>query len=214
MEFLSLSLHCASGGRSRHEGRDYKGTLLVAAAGGHLRELWELLPRLDGPDLDKVTWVTFDTAQSRSLLKGQDVSRRRTRSHGIPWCLHSTPFSPNACFKLTGFRTRSRTGSSTRFRFSRGRGRAARPATTSRAPHGSSTLRSRGESPCAPRASTCYGQHAAGRIRPGTIEARCSTCTGPSPSRDTGVARIVVATGSSSSYGFRSLIERRIEIVP
>ncbi|HLN07073.1 MAG TPA: hypothetical protein VK217_12395, partial [Acidimicrobiales bacterium] len=48
-------------------------TLLVANAGGHLHELWELLPRIGGIDLDAPTWVTFDTAQSRSLLAGADV---------------------------------------------------------------------------------------------------------------------------------------------
>ncbi len=47
-------------------------TLLVANAGGHLQELHRLLPRLEGVDAD-VTWVTFDTAQARSLLDGEDV---------------------------------------------------------------------------------------------------------------------------------------------
>jgi UDP-N-acetylglucosamine--N-acetylmuramyl-(pentapeptide) pyrophosphoryl-undecaprenol N-acetylglucosamine transferase len=46
--------------------------LLVAAAGGHLKQLRDLLPRFSGGDAD-CTWVTFDNAQSRSLLAGQNV---------------------------------------------------------------------------------------------------------------------------------------------
>ncbi|MGO9560365.1 MAG: glycosyltransferase [Acidimicrobiales bacterium] len=47
-------------------------TLLVANAGGHLQELFELVPRFELADAD-LTWVTFDTAQARSLLAGSDV---------------------------------------------------------------------------------------------------------------------------------------------
>jgi UDP-N-acetylglucosamine--N-acetylmuramyl-(pentapeptide) pyrophosphoryl-undecaprenol N-acetylglucosamine transferase len=47
-------------------------TLLVAASGGHLVELYQLRPRLTGVDED-VVWVTFDTPQSRSLLAGEEV---------------------------------------------------------------------------------------------------------------------------------------------
>jgi UDP-N-acetylglucosamine transferase subunit ALG13 len=47
-------------------------TLLVASTGGHLTQLHELRPRLHGISED-VVWVTFDTAQSRSLLAGEDV---------------------------------------------------------------------------------------------------------------------------------------------
>ncbi len=46
-------------------------SLLVASAGGHLEELWLLRPRLTGIG-DEVTWVTWDTPQSRSLLVGAD----------------------------------------------------------------------------------------------------------------------------------------------
>jgi len=43
-------------------------TLLVASAGGHLEQLWNLRPRLEGID-DDCTWLTYDTPQSRSLLR-------------------------------------------------------------------------------------------------------------------------------------------------
>jgi UDP-N-acetylglucosamine--N-acetylmuramyl-(pentapeptide) pyrophosphoryl-undecaprenol N-acetylglucosamine transferase len=47
-------------------------TLLVTSVGGHLADLHRLLPRLQGVDEDRV-WVTFDTAQSRSLLADEEV---------------------------------------------------------------------------------------------------------------------------------------------
>lgn len=47
-------------------------TLLVSAAGGHLKQLHRLRGRLHFID-DDVTWVTFDTPQARSLLAGEKV---------------------------------------------------------------------------------------------------------------------------------------------
>ncbi len=46
--------------------------VLVANAGGHLTQLFRLAPRLPSFDSPPV-WVTSDTAQSRSMLDGQDV---------------------------------------------------------------------------------------------------------------------------------------------
>lgn len=48
-------------------------TLLVASSGGHLAQLHQLRPRLCGVDAE-VSWVTFDTPQSRALLAGEDVT--------------------------------------------------------------------------------------------------------------------------------------------
>src|SRR4051812_6537265 len=45
--------------------------LLVASTGGHLWQLLRLAPRL-GASSDSL-WVTFDSAQSRSLLQGRRV---------------------------------------------------------------------------------------------------------------------------------------------
>jgi UDP-N-acetylglucosamine--N-acetylmuramyl-(pentapeptide) pyrophosphoryl-undecaprenol N-acetylglucosamine transferase len=47
-------------------------TLLVASAGGHLKELHHLHRRL-APIAGPYLWVTFDTPQSRSLLAGEQV---------------------------------------------------------------------------------------------------------------------------------------------
>jgi UDP-N-acetylglucosamine--N-acetylmuramyl-(pentapeptide) pyrophosphoryl-undecaprenol N-acetylglucosamine transferase len=47
-------------------------TLLVTSVGGHLADLYQLLPRLTPID-DERLWITYDTPQSRSLLEGEDV---------------------------------------------------------------------------------------------------------------------------------------------
>ncbi|HTA13429.1 MAG TPA: glycosyltransferase [Solirubrobacteraceae bacterium] len=47
-------------------------TLLVSSVGGHLADLYRLLPRMEELDEERV-WVTFDTPQSRSLLADEKV---------------------------------------------------------------------------------------------------------------------------------------------
>ncbi len=47
-------------------------TLLVASTGGHLKQLSQLYPRLEGIE-GPFRWATFDTPQSRSLLEGEQV---------------------------------------------------------------------------------------------------------------------------------------------
>lgn len=47
-------------------------TLFVSSVGGHLAELHRLATRFDGVDEERM-WVTFDTPQSRSVLRGEDV---------------------------------------------------------------------------------------------------------------------------------------------
>ena len=51
--------------------------LAVASTGGHLAELYALLPRM-GFDRRRVEWVTFDSDHSRSLLAGECVHMVRT----------------------------------------------------------------------------------------------------------------------------------------
>ncbi len=46
--------------------------LMLASVGGHLKDLVQLAPRLPGAGDDEL-WVTFDTPQSRSLLKERNV---------------------------------------------------------------------------------------------------------------------------------------------
>ncbi len=47
-------------------------TMLVASSGGHFTQLAELWPRIEGVNKDCV-WVTFDSPQTRSLLKDHQV---------------------------------------------------------------------------------------------------------------------------------------------
>jgi UDP-N-acetylglucosamine transferase subunit ALG13 len=47
-------------------------TLLVAATGGHLEQLYRIRPRLD-PQCGEILWVTHDDPQTRSLLRGENV---------------------------------------------------------------------------------------------------------------------------------------------
>ena len=173
-----------------------------------------MLPRLDGPDLDKVTWVTFDTAQSRSLLNGQDVVFAAYPKPRDPVVSAQHALLAQRMFQGDRFSYAVSTGSSIAVPFlSRARlsgaschyiesaTRLESPSLTGRilvrAPgiHVYSQIRGWKDPPWHYRGSVFDGYRAV---------------TQP----DTGVARIVVATGSSSSYGFRSLIERLIEIVP
>jgi UDP-N-acetylglucosamine transferase subunit ALG13 len=48
-------------------------TLLVAATGGHLEQLYRIRPRLE-PACGEIQWVTHDDPQSRSLLAGERVT--------------------------------------------------------------------------------------------------------------------------------------------
>lgn len=52
--------------------RAHPKTLLVAATGGHLEQLYRIRPRLV-PECGEIQWVTHDDAQSRSLLAGEPV---------------------------------------------------------------------------------------------------------------------------------------------
>ena len=45
-------------------------TLLVASAGGHLKQLVQLAPRIEGVGNDPL-WVSWDSPQTRSLLQGR-----------------------------------------------------------------------------------------------------------------------------------------------
>ena len=61
-------------------------TLLVASEGGHLTELQIIARRLG---VKECAWVTFDTAQSRSLLSGQEVYYAPfAGSRDLPGTLH------------------------------------------------------------------------------------------------------------------------------
>lgn len=191
-------------------------TLLVAAAGGHLHELVELVPRFAGASLGEITWVTFDTAQSRSVLAGADVVfapyphprdlvvsirhlalahrifAERRFSHVI-----STGSSVAVPFLWRG----ALAGSSCHYIESATR--LDRPSLTGRI-----LARS-------PRVQ-CYTQQAGWPDPPWL--SRGSVFDGFAPRQSTApsrpLRRLLVAAGSSSSYGFRRMIEEMVKIVP
>lgn len=71
-------------------------TLLLATSGGHLQELFHVRPRLSGIDLSDVFWVTYDTPQSRSLLKGEEVAYvRSARDRDVRTVLRNIPPAAN-----------------------------------------------------------------------------------------------------------------------
>ncbi len=79
------------------------GILLVATAGGHIDELYELTWRLD-PAGDRRVWVTSSTAQTRSLLDGEDV--RWVRAVGSRQVIAMLKSLPQAWSVLRGERPR------------------------------------------------------------------------------------------------------------
>ena len=70
--------------------------MLVASSGGHFTQLAELWPRIEGVNKDCV-WVTFDSPQTRSMLKDQQVEYvPYIRPRGLTSVLRNVP----SAFKL------------------------------------------------------------------------------------------------------------------
>ena len=66
-------------------------TMLVASSGGHFTQLAELWPRIEGVNKDCV-WVTFDSPQTRSMLKDQQVEYvPYIRPRGLASVLRNVP---------------------------------------------------------------------------------------------------------------------------
>ena len=65
--------------------------MLVASSGGHFTQLAELWPRIEGVNKDCV-WVTFDSPQTRSMLKDQQVEYvPYIRPRGLASVLRNVP---------------------------------------------------------------------------------------------------------------------------
>ena len=66
-------------------------TMLVASSGGHFTQLAELWPRIEGVNKECV-WVTFDSPQTRSMLKDQQVEYvPYIRPRGLASVLRNVP---------------------------------------------------------------------------------------------------------------------------
>ena len=189
-------------------------TLLVANAGGHLQELFELVPRFELADAD-LKWVTFDTAQARSLLAGADVvfapyPRPRdlavtARHAAIAWRVFRShaPFSnvisTGSSIGVPFLSFARVSGASCHYIESATRRLA--PSTTGRilaripGIHLYSQVRSWKDPPWHYRGTVFDGYEAsAGRKRP--------------------IKRVAVAVGSSQSFGFRRLLEATLGAIP
>jgi UDP-N-acetylglucosamine transferase subunit ALG13 len=188
-------------------------TLLVASSGGHLKQLQRLVPRFG--DLGDVVWVTFDTAQSRSLLAGQEVVfAHNANSRDLPGAARNARLA----FQLLRTRRFKRvisTGSNVavsflplaaalgcRTHYIESASRVTGPSLTGRLLRRAPGVR-------------LYSQWEATWARPpwryrGSVFEGFEAASSPA----TQVRRLVVSVGSSEFYGFRRLIERMVAIVP
>jgi UDP-N-acetylglucosamine--N-acetylmuramyl-(pentapeptide) pyrophosphoryl-undecaprenol N-acetylglucosamine transferase len=190
-------------------------TLLVANAGGHVQELHRLLPRLRGVDSD-VAWVTTDTAQTRTLLDGQEVHFVR---YGPPRDVWTASRNLIPAARILGRRRFTHVVSTgahialsflplaraegSRCHFIESATRVDGPSMTARVLRGVPGIH-------------LYTQHASW-LRPpwhyaGSVFDGFTTANREGATPD--LRRVVVTVGSTGSYGFRSLIEKVAQILP
>lgn len=194
--------------------------LLVASSGGHLKQLWDLAPRVE-PGLSDRVWVTYDTPQSRSLLADEEVIFARYArprdfknvvtniglAHGL---LRSRPFhvviSTGAQIAVSFLPLAAVRGSECHYIESAAR--VADPSLTGRLMQRLPGLR-------------CYTQYPRGRggrwlFRGSVFDGfDCIRVGTPNPPK-----RVLVLLGMIPKYDFRSLIarlrsilDRRVEII-
>lgn len=190
-------------------------TLLVASAGGHLKQLHRLVPRIEGLE-QPLVWVTYPTSQSDSLLAGQRVI------HGHPVDSRDYPGVARNAWLAARLLRRERfsrvlsTGSAialaflpvarlmgVRCHYIESAARSIGPSRTGRLLRWLPGARLYTQYPAWGTPPWCYlgsvfdafevhaDQHPAGLPR-----------------------RVVVCLGTSEQYGFPRLIERMIEILP
>jgi UDP-N-acetylglucosamine transferase subunit ALG13 len=189
------------------------GTLLVASGGGHLTQLAQLLPRLEGLP-GPYTWVTFDTAQARSMLEGQEVVwAQYTAPRDVAKVLanavlaakvlragrYQAVVSTGAAVALSFLPLAALAGASVHY---------IESATRVVAPSATGRLLAR-----VPGIKT-YTQH------PGWADGRWayagSVLDGhkPAPTKPRRIRKVVVAVGTMETYGFRRLLERMRALLP
>jgi len=186
--------------------------LLVATAGGHLEELWQLRTRLSSPGED-VTWVTTDTPQSRSLLAGEQrifavparprdtgatIANLRLARHVLALCDWSDVVSTGSLLAVP-FLTLARSQRS-RCHFIESPARVLAPSLTGRVLERVPGVRCYSPYAWWRRPSWCYR----GSVLDGFTNAP------PAPPR---LRRLVVTVGASG-YGFERLVRRLVDVVP
>jgi UDP-N-acetylglucosamine transferase subunit ALG13 len=186
---------------------------LVCSTGGHLAELVRLRPRFQG--VDDVVWITHDSAQSQSLLDGEEVlyvpyigprqagaaargatsARRRLKAHGI-----TAVISNGAAIAMSYML----------------------PARAMRLPcvYIECAARSQGPSLTARLLGFLpgvrfYTQYP--RLESARWHFAGSVLDGFAPAEQTAPARslkVVVTVGSLGMFGFRRMVERLVEVLP
>jgi UDP-N-acetylglucosamine--N-acetylmuramyl-(pentapeptide) pyrophosphoryl-undecaprenol N-acetylglucosamine transferase len=187
-------------------------TLLVAAAGGHLRQLHELRRRL--PGTDDVTWVTFDTAQSRSLLDGERVHYATyPQPRAIGANVRNTALARRVLREQPYDRVIS-TGSSIAVSFLPLAGARTIPshyiesATRVQGPSLTGRILRR-----IPNVHV-YTQYASWAQPPWRYRGSIFDGYGADERVDRPIRRALVTVGTAEGYGFRSLVEAALKVIP
>jgi UDP-N-acetylglucosamine--N-acetylmuramyl-(pentapeptide) pyrophosphoryl-undecaprenol N-acetylglucosamine transferase len=187
--------------------------LFVASAGGHLLELLELSSRLPDSGTDGV-WVTFEGAQSRSLLAGRKVIYVKPSAPRDYRALAEHGLSAKRILGKQTFTQVFSTGSGVAIPFmavARAKGIACHYIESATRIFGPSLT---GRAVNVIPGVHCYTQHSSWSGRGwkfiGSIFDNFEVESRPSAP----LRRIVVTVGSSEQFGFRRLIDRVAEILP
>ena len=190
-------------------------TLFVSSVGGHLAELQHLVPRFAGIDRERL-WVTFDTPQSRSMLKDENVVyvdytrardfKRVLRHSRVAWRMFKGRHSFSAVVS---------TGSGIALSFlpiGRLRGASCHyieSATRSVGPSMTGSLLARIPG------IQLYSQYESWARPPWKYAGSVldAFVSGPRVSHDM-IQRVVVTLGTMEDYEFRRLIERAYKVLP
>jgi UDP-N-acetylglucosamine--N-acetylmuramyl-(pentapeptide) pyrophosphoryl-undecaprenol N-acetylglucosamine transferase len=188
--------------------------LFVANGGGHLKELIHLSQRLPFP-IDESLWVTFDSPQSRSLLRGQEVRYVRYSSPRDGWATLVNFMAAIRILRRDRFDVAVSTGATVAVSFLPLARLLGTPSH-----YVESATRSDGPSLTgrllrwAPGVQL-YTQHASwagGRWRfAGSVFDQFESTTEPDRAA---IERVVVTVGASETYSFERLIRALLPLVP
>jgi UDP-N-acetylglucosamine transferase subunit ALG13 len=188
-------------------------TLLVASSGGHLEELFRLR-EVFTPVLEDVHWVTFDSSQSRHLLRGEPVHFIRAIH---PKDARGTLQGNASAARILGSRQFARvisTGAAVAVPF------IARARALGLAAHYiESAARSEGLSLSGSMVSRIPGVRLYGQY-PGWTAGRWQFRGSvfdefrPGAPRSNSIDKVVVTMGTQEGFGFRRALERLVPLVP
>jgi UDP-N-acetylglucosamine--N-acetylmuramyl-(pentapeptide) pyrophosphoryl-undecaprenol N-acetylglucosamine transferase len=191
-------------------------TVLVASAGGHLKQLHHLHKRLAGI-AGPFRWATFDTPQSRSLLNGETVDFVRFVGGRDPGNVVRNLPAARRSLRDREVDTVVSTGSAVAlpfFALARAQGlRCHYIESAARIDGPSLTGRLIGRIP----GVHLYAQYpgwASGRWSFGGSVFDSFQCVASSRAKEARLGRVVVTLGTNRQYGFRRLIQRMLEILP